>query len=211
MPRQNSVVNPVRTSINPPLQGGDRQDVKLNPNVLQFVPSSAAPGVELFSKHLLQQEIIKKGIKKFDGKAYEFWSFIGKLQHYIKNLQLTPLETLQLLESHTTGGPNELICNSLAAAGEITEEILQDVWGNLVMRYGASKKIAEQLLEKLDVFPAIHGSNPDEQLHKLYDLCKIVEYNLPRCQELQIVNLSTGLRHARQKLPDFIQLFEQLL
>ena len=72
-------------------------------------------------------------------------------------------------------------------------------------RYGSSQKISEQLIQKLDQFPTIKGPNQGDSLQSFHDLCKVILFNMPKCPELMIMNLSTGLRHACVKLPERVQ------
>ena len=92
-----------------------------------FHPAQTS-ATHILSKHLLQQDILKNSIGTFDGESCNFWPWIGKVKSYIHDLNLTPLQTLQLLQAHSSKGPNQLITNSLASAGEITPIILQEVW-----------------------------------------------------------------------------------
>ena len=161
--------------------------------------------LEVMSNHLLEQELMKKSIEPFNGTAHTFWPWIGKLENYIGSLNLNPLKILQLLESYTTGEPQKMITRQLAATGLATMREVNEVWENLIYRYGSSQRITEELLQMIEDFPVIKTGDKGIQLQNLHDLLKVVQYNLPKCPELCIMNLSSGLKNIRIKLPDFIQ------
>ena len=72
-----------------------------------------------------------------------------------------------------------MISQFLASIGEVTEREIQEIWDNLVSRYGASQKIASELMDQVDSFPLVRGPDQGEQLRKLHDLCRALLYNLP--------------------------------
>ena len=174
-------------------------------NNAQFAYQSQFNPLETLSNHLLEQELLKKGIQPFDGKAHTFWPWVGKLQNYIRSLNLSPLKTIQLLESYCTGDPQQMIAHVLASNGEITNEHIEEVWKNLVYRFGSTRKIAEELMSKIEEFERIDGPQLGPKLQKLHDICKVVLYNKRSCPELNIMDLSMGQKLVRAKLPDHIQ------
>ena len=184
-----------------------------NHNISQVIPQSVPPSSfnQSSFSHVLSQQVVAKelfsnSIQKFDGTSYNFWSWIGQIKGRIEGLSLTPLQILHLLETYTTGAPKQMIHNHLVSTGMITNRDVQEVWITLVERYGTSSKIASQLLDKLKQFPSVSGINSGEQLNELYDLCKIIEFNLPNCQELQKMNTSEGTEFVRAKLPVHMQI-----
>ena len=98
-----------------------------------------------------------------------------------------------------------MITQLLAATGEVTQREVDEVWDNLIYRYGSSQRIAEELLSQIENFKPIDSTNQGSQLQKLHDLCKVVLYNQTRCPELKIMDLCTGLKAVRAKLPEYIQ------
>ena len=167
-------------------------------------PKELSP-LEVFSKHLLQQDLLKKVIEPFDGAATNFWPWYSKMINYINSLSLSPLHILQLFETHCRGGAQKYISNKLASTGEVTVEDVEDTIKGLISRYGSTQRITSELLAKIDAFPAVKGPNIGDQLLNLQDLCCIISYNMKKCPELQALNLSSGLRPLRTKLPDFLQ------
>ena len=127
--------------------------------------------LQVLSHHLLQQEIVKKSIEPFSGSAIDFWPWAGKIQSHVKELNLTPLQHLLLLETYTSKEPQVMISNRLASTGEVTTLVVQEVWDALVQGYGSSHKISEQLIQKLDQFPTIKGPNQGDSLQSFHDLC----------------------------------------
>ena len=157
------------------------------------------------SNHLLEQSLMKKGIEPFNGIAHSFWPWVGKLESYIGSLNLTPLKTLQLLQAYSSGEPQKMINRMLAATGHVTMQDVVEVWKNLVHRYGSSQEIPQELISMITEFPIISKLNLGDQLQKLHDACKIILYNMPKCPELKIMDLSSRLKQIRVKLPDHVQ------
>ena len=161
--------------------------------------------LEVLSRHLLQQDLLKKAVEPFDGTAIKFWPWFTKMEGFIQELNLSPLNILQLLESHCKGSPQRYISDRLAATCEVTETEVQHTVRGLITRFGSTQKITSELFAKIDAFPAIRGSNCGDQLNNLYDLCCIISYNMRQCPELQAFHLASGLKSIRSKLPEFLQ------
>ena len=176
-----------------------------NPSSQPMQNNNNLSSLEIMSNHLLEQSLMKKGIEPFDGTAHSFWPWVGKLENYIGSLNLTPLKILQLLESYSKGEPQKMINQMLAATGEVTMGEVHEVWENLTQRYGSSQKIANELTNMIKNFPIIDKKNQGEQLQKLHDVCRIISYNMPKCPELRLMDLSSGLHSVREKLPEYIQ------
>ena len=162
--------------------------------------------VDVMTSHLLELEIIKKGIQPFSGKAHTFWPWIGKMDDYLALLKnVTPMKVLQALESYSEGEPRDVIRNTLISVGRVSWSDAIEVYSSLESRFGSTQKASVELLDQVDNFKIIKGSDLGEQLQKLTDLCKVVLFNQPRCPELGQLNLAFGLMRVRCKLPDFLQ------
>ena len=157
------------------------------------------------SKHLLQQDMLKNAIDIFDGNPVYFWSWAANVQDYIVKMELTPIEILRFLASHTSGEPKDFISNKLIALGLPSRTDVEEVWSELVQRHGSSQAIAAMLKQRIEDFPFIKDQNDGKALLKLYDLCDAIDANMMRCPELSIMNQSTGLHLVRSKLPTGIQ------
>ena len=157
------------------------------------------------TNYLLTHEMTKNVIRPFDGTSFQFWSWIEQIRSRIKDLPLSPLEILHILQSNSTGSPNKMIQDYISSSGIIDDNVLQEVWSALVDRYGSQTRISEEILERLSKFPLIKGQNIGKQLQDLHDLCKIACFNMQRSPELQILNISSGLKIVRGKLPRFVQ------
>ena len=202
------------------LTGTNDSNLINNPNLpltLQYpshrvTPPNPAPSphdqytqLQLMSNHLLEQELIKKSIEPFDGTPTKFWSWVGQLDSYIGPLNLNPMKTLQLISSYCIGEPQKMISRHLAAVQLVTEQDVTEVWENLSYRFGSSQGITRELLQKVRDFKAIQGQNLGDQLLDLYDLCKVILHNIPRCPDLFNMNLASGREELRRKLPERIQ------
>ena len=148
--------------------------------------------LKVVSKHLLQQDMMKEAIPTFDGNSIYFWSWVANISNYAEGMGLTPLQTLRLMVSHTSGRANEYLNNRLLALGIPSKANLDEIWAELIQRHGSSQAITAQLRQKIQEFPFIKNQNDGDNLLKLYDLCDAVDANMTRCPELQDMNLSTG-------------------
>ena len=175
------------------------------PRAYQDNSSLNVSAFRAMSAHMLQQDLLRKNIDPFNGSAISFWPWVGKLQSYVKDVNLTPLQTLHLMQSNTVGVPHEVVTSYLEAVGDVSTKEMHKMWHMLERMFGTPSKIADEILQKIEKFPTISGNNVGDQLNKLFCLCKIVEYHLPRCPELGILNFGRGLIAIRAKLPVFLQ------
>lgn len=173
-------------------------------NQASFIPSHLQQ-MQLMSNHLLEQDLIKKSIEIFDGTPTRFWSWVGQLESYIGSLNLSPLKALQLISSYCTGEPQKMISRHLSAVQFVTQADVNEVWENLTYRFGSSQGITKELLHRIHDFKVIKGFDVGEQLLDLHDLSKVILHNIPRCPDLQNLNLASGLEELRRKLPQHIQ------
>ena len=129
------------------------------------------------------------------------------MEEYIDTLNLAgkPRKILQLMETHTEGAAQEVIQAMMAYTPAVSMEDVQDVWHRLVELFATPDKIAKELTLKIVKFPPISEQNAGLQLSKLYDLCKTLEHNIPRCSDLSDYNIAKGLNEIRIKLPVSVQ------
>ena len=130
----------------------------------------SSSSLEVFSRNLLQQDLLKKTIEPFDGRAVNFWTWYSKITSYSKDLLLSPLQTLQLFENHCRGKPQRMLNNKLAALGEVTPEDARQAIDSLIIRFGSTQRITFELFSKVDSFPVIKGADIGNQLHNLHEL-----------------------------------------
>ena len=151
-----------------------------------FNPSSDL-FMSIMTNHLLERELLKTSIEPFSGKAHMFWPWVGKLEGYIGSLNLSPLKILHLLQTYSTGEPQKMISRQLESTGAVTTADVQEVWDNLIYRYGSSQRITEELLSLIEDFPPVHREDKGSQLQDLNDLLRVVLHNQPKCPELAIM------------------------
>ena len=123
--------------------------------------------MQLMSNHLLEQDLIKKSIEKFGGTPTKFWSWVGQLESYIGTLNLTPLKALQLISSYCTGEPQKMISRHLSAVQTVTHRDVNEIWENLIYRFGSSQGITRELMQKIREFNNIQAPNVGDQLLSL--------------------------------------------
>ena len=156
---------------------------------------------DVFMKYLLLQNSNNGSIEVFSGIAYRFHSWVDQIRSLVGVTPLTPIELLRILQSNSKDEPKSLIDNYLFTSGVISLNVFLDFWKEFSERFGSPKKIAEQIFLELEKFPEIKdGHKIGEQLRKLYDLCKVAEFNLSKSDELFTLHLSSGLSTLKKKL-----------
>ena len=186
----------------------------------QGMPLPMAPGIwpqssyqnpnplRIMTNHLLEESLVSKSIPKFDGVAYEFYPWAGKLESYIEflGLQDQPLKIMQLLESNTVGDAQEMVTSEFSATGRVTFENVSAVWEKLVHFYGDPTIIAGELSKRVEAFSSVtEDMTMGRQLAKLHSLCNIILHNQQNCSMLEIYNNPVGLEPLRRKLPESVQ------
>lgn len=161
--------------------------------------------MEASARHLIRQDLFKRGADPFSGEHHRYWAWINLIRNKIKDLNLDAIDVITILEANTTGRPQKLVHDFLAAAGPNSIAALQKIWTELHERFGSGQRIANGLRTKLDSFPIIQFMHQGEKLQDLLDLCRIVECNMTSCHELQDLNQASGLRPVWTKLPEPIQ------
>ena len=210
-PRYDSLPNPVYPY--PPMFHGSYPHPYYFPSYGAFPPYNhpSAPQADdsqfkALSNHLLQMELVKSGIDKFDGKAHKFHSWYAKISDYIAKLQLPPAEIMRALKSQVSGDPEKFIDSKIASVGSYpSRDDIDLVMKEMTQRFGSSNRISKELNNLIEKFPPISGKNQNEQLYQLVDLCNIILHNQSKCSELLYLDCAQGLKPIRAKLPDHIQ------
>jgi len=175
-------------------------------NVTSPLNPNAQDVLTMFANRMLQEDFIKKTIDSFDGTPTQFWPWAATVREYAEALRLSPRETLQLWETNSTGRPRAIIKARLTSGKKITSEDLHSVGDKLQRLYGATGKIADELISRIERFPVIRGTNQAEQLQELLDHCEAILQHMEHCPELCVMNVATGTRSIRYKLPEHLQL-----
>ena len=155
--------------------------------------------------YLATKDLTKDVITKFDGTAYKFWSWTDQIKSKVSNLNLSPTEIVNILQSNSAGSPNKMIQDYAAASGTIDSMVLQEIWNALLERYGSPTKISQEIKAMFRAFKVIKPPDLGRQVQELHDLCKIASFNMQRSPELQFLNISDGLKEIRSKLPKYLQ------
>ena len=129
--------------VNPPLSQptatGSRMYSCAQPNY-SFVPHYSMVGSNPhhsatdLNSYLLTHEMTKNVVTPFDGTSFKFCSWIEQIQTRIKNLPLSPLEILHILQSNCIGVPNKMIQVYISSSGFVDDSVLQEVWSALIDR-----------------------------------------------------------------------------
>ena len=90
--------------------------------------------IKLRKSYLLTHKMTKNVVTPFDGTSFKFWSWIEQIQTRIKNLPLSPLEILHILQLNCIGVPNKMIQVYISSSGFVDDSVLQEVWSALIDR-----------------------------------------------------------------------------
>ena len=157
------------------------------------------------SRHLLQQDMLRDAIPTFSGDPMRFWSWHSSLMSYLREMQLTPLQSLKLMIRFTEDRPKAYLEGRLLAVGNPSSTDITNILEELTERHGSPHLIAAHLRQRIKDFQGFKDQNDGEALLRLFDLCETIEANMARCPELSDMNYSTGLYPIRAKLPFSIQ------
>jgi hypothetical protein len=142
----------------------------------------------------------------FEGDPSRFHSWRAILEAKMKGLDLTPMDTIAVLQAQTSGEALQVVQNVAVTVGFEPTETLTRVWAQLGKRFGRDSQIADSIRARILNYPAIVGRAGDaKRVREFSDQCAIALAHLPRVQELQDLNTSHGLKPLRNKLPPFAQ------
>lgn len=158
-----------------------------------------------YSKQRRKEDLLFNPRNFYKGETHLFWSWKVRLEKEIQGVNASDMDIIYIIQSHTSGRPRAIVDNLIASAGHEPRLTLSRIWDTLTTRFGSSHKVANDLLMRINAFPAIKTVRQISSLEDLLDLCRIIEANIPHCQELYQMNLSCGMKKVWEKLPDFLQ------
>ena len=154
------------------------------------------------ARHLLKLELFRKSPDPYTGEPHRFWSWTENLRNKIKDLQLEPWDIMNILLVNTAGKPQKLIETHMSIGGADPQLTLRNVWSSLQEQFGTGARIATSLTKKIDEFPAIKSIHQPEMLSELISICQLILVNMPTAHELQVYNLSIGMKTIWAKLAE---------
>ena len=104
--------------------------------------------------------------------------------------------------ANCTGKPNKFLEDQIAATGEISEDIFQDILTRFKKKFGSPTMIANHLFTQLDAFPIMKGKpcTWGPQLEQLLNICNFIKYNSKYCPEFSQFDHANGTKVLRSKL-----------
>ena len=157
------------------------------------------------SRHLLRLELFRKSSDCFSGEPHKYHTWVTVMNHKIRGLDLDPWDILTIIQVNTSGKPHKVVENHMAIGGADPHQTLTNVWNSLYEQFGSGPQIAISLSSKLDSFPQIKSVYEGEKLTELICICQLIQCNMSVAPELQVYNLSVGIRKVWLKLPDPLQ------
>lgn len=102
---------------------------------------AASNCIDSASQFLLRQELFKKGADPYCGEPHRFWTWVHIIQNKVRNLNLSALDIITVLEANTVGKPQKLVQDFLAAGGANPDAALQKIWEALHERFGSGQEL----------------------------------------------------------------------
>ena len=160
---------------------------------------------DALTQHIVRNQLYQKCGEPFDGEPHKYYAWVNIMQRKMANLNLDPWDVLSILYENTTGKPKKLLENFLYVGASNPQQTLEEAWIALYEHFGTGSRIAFSITEKLESFAPIKFSHQHDRLGDLLNICRIIEVNLPVAAELQMFNLTAGMRQIWLKLPDHLQ------
>ena len=232
-PVQNSPFQPPlqTSSLQPPLQisSNPHYGVHLaNPSISQ-VPNHASgnhgdiprpPAQSDGVREFLRLEIMKGGgsMMKFDGsKPDQFWIWYEEFESNIiaAGLSAFPREVIIALRVHTELRPRDIVVSHIERGiGEDPAASLENIWKQLIKRYGSDDIVSNSLTKKLKDFKPIRhedDAGATEQMEDLHTLCLRIERLARRCKSLEHYLSPEGMKLIWKKFPSsFVNRFRKI-
>ena len=96
---------------------------------------------------------------------------------------------MRMLLVNTVGTPHALEQSRMATTGIVDHRLMDDVWRELIDRYGSQQLAFNQQMSKIQAFPAVKAPKIAEQLYEFSDLCFVTSSLIPLCPYLCVLNL----------------------
>ena len=182
---------------------------QLNPQAPVY--KSVSSPHDVVPRLLMKKEAFTAPKQPFNGKALEYKHWEMKMRRFIDTFELSPDETLDLLElaardaarDHTRDAALTTVSRFHIAAGFDPEQAVEKQWKELSCRFGSSARIAKALQDKLHGLPAI-GTDMTK-FSDFHNECEIVLLHMDHVSNLAVLNYTQGLAPLFHKLPQFIR------
>ena len=160
---------------------------------------------DALANHFLKGQLFQKTGQPFNGEAHKYHAWLKVMERKMSGLSLDPWDVLTVLYENTTGKPRKMIENFMNSGAANPDLTLRNVWNSLHEQFGTGNRIATAIFTMLDSFPIIRSPHNTDKLGDLINICHIIAANMTVAEELQIFNLSLGIRKIWIKLPDTLQ------
>ena len=168
--------------------------------------SSFASAPSASTEHYFRRlELFQPSNCPFNGEPHRFLSWVRMMQNELHNVTVNSIDTIKVLLLNTSGEPHDLIQDHFVAGAAHPDRALDKIWRSLHQRFGSNTKVTSSLLKRVDDFVEIKSANQGKRLQELLHLCELTHSYMDACHELQIFNLSQGLRKLWTKLPENLQ------
>ena len=179
---------------------------QLNPQAPVYKPVSSPHDV--VPRLLMKKETFTAPKQPFNGNALEYKYWEMKMRRFIDTFELSPDETLDILELHARDASLTTASRFKIAAGFDPEQAVEKLWKELSCRFESSTRIAKALQDKLHGLLAI-GTDMTK-LSDFHNECEIVLLHMDHVGDLAVLNYTQGLAPLFHKLPQFIRCGSQL-
>ncbi|XP_018006729.1 uncharacterized protein LOC108664615 [Hyalella azteca] len=165
----------------------------------------SSPVTDPVLRSLLIAELKKAPKNPYAGELLQFHPWLQSLCQRMDALQVQPLDAIEVLASHSTGAPLNII--KIYSMDKLDGQAkLQHILNVLKERFGSSQMIADYWYDNLLLAPKIGDSdlNMVRKLKTFGKLCQSVSDAMELAPDLRLLDMYLGLKPVIQKLPDFV-------
>lgn len=156
-------------------------------------------------RYTIKQDLLRGGSVKFDGDPQHFLTWKQNLSRRIRECEPDSLDSIHILLANTAGRPHTMVQHFYSAGISDPDTALRDIWRNLESRFASNRRIADNLIGKINSTVPIKNAKDFHKLEDFLDTCKIIHSNMSHCPELNIFNYTSGMKQVWQKLPEVFQ------
>ena len=199
-----SNIEPMYAKVNKP-----KSILKSQSGAISKVISERTPPENLITDPSLRQwkklDLLKKPADPYKGERILFHTWWTNLKEQMDELGLSPSERINVLKVHTEGPPKtDIQLISTCSVGD-TAKAYEEIVEMLNERYGSGPELAAEVRRRIDKFSPIKGDNIGNQLRKLADESRRVNFLMPKVPELSDFSTGYGQEQFRSKLPKYVQ------
>ena len=161
--------------------------------------------IDSASFHLIKQNLLKRSETPYKGEPHLFQAFIHQTLSKIKGLPLDAWDIISILDANTSDRPNQVVKSFIIHGSNNAVEALGAIEAEFFRKFGASSNVASSIMQKLNSFQTIRSTHDTQKLEQLFEICRLIDTNMPMVRDLVQFNLPSGISLIWAKLPENLQ------